>query len=51
MAYGDNEPPARSGLHVFAVGHHASERWALRQLATRLRDGWPALDVRLAPED
>jgi putative NIF3 family GTP cyclohydrolase 1 type 2 len=41
----------RSGLHVFAVGHRASERWALRQLATRLRDGWPALDVRLAPED
>jgi putative NIF3 family GTP cyclohydrolase 1 type 2 len=41
----------RSGLHVFAVGHRASERWALTQLATRLREGWPALDVRLAPGD
>ena len=41
----------RSGLHVFAVGHRASERWALGQLAARLRESWPALDVRLASGD
>ena len=39
----------RAGLHVFAVGHRASERWALGQLAARLRERWPALDVSLAP--
>ena len=39
----------RAGLHVFAVGHRASERWALAQLASGLRAAWPALDVALAP--
>ena len=40
----------RAGLHVFAVGHRASERWALAQLASGLRADWPALDVALAPD-
>ena len=40
----------RTGLPVFAVGHVASEHWALGVLADRLRVAWPALVVVRAPD-
>ncbi|MDF1504120.1 Nif3-like dinuclear metal center hexameric protein [Roseisolibacter sp. H3M3-2] len=41
----------RVGMHVLAVGHARSERWALGLLAGALRAALPAVAVRLAPDD
>jgi putative NIF3 family GTP cyclohydrolase 1 type 2 len=51
---GQLRQPARdaardAGLHVFAVGHHRAERWALGLLADALRAAWPGLVVRTPP--
>jgi putative NIF3 family GTP cyclohydrolase 1 type 2 len=41
----------RAGVHVLAVGHRRSERWALALLAEALGAALPGVAVRLAPDD
>jgi putative NIF3 family GTP cyclohydrolase 1 type 2 len=42
---------ADAGMHVFAVGHRRSERWALGVLAATLDRCWPGLGLCLAPDE
>jgi putative NIF3 family GTP cyclohydrolase 1 type 2 len=45
------EAARRAGVHVLAVGHRRSERWALARLAEALGAALPGVAVRLAPDD